>query len=37
MVNPHDNSPNHGPLEKLINFSARNWLLTLMQGLAGAF
>jgi len=37
MVNPHDNSPNHGPLEKLINFSARNWLLTLMLVLAGAF
>lgn len=37
MVNPHDNGPNHGPLEKLINFSARNWLLTMMLVLAGAF
>ena len=37
MVNPHDNGPNQGPLEKLINFSARNWLLTMMLVLAGAF
>jgi Cu(I)/Ag(I) efflux system membrane protein CusA/SilA len=36
MVNPYDNGPNQGPLEKLINFSARNWLLTMMLVLAGA-
>jgi Cu(I)/Ag(I) efflux system membrane protein CusA/SilA len=41
MVNNHDNGsvspPNHGPLEKLINFSARNTLLTLMLVIAAAF
>jgi copper/silver efflux system protein len=30
MVNNHGNGPKHGPLETLIGFSARNWLLTLM-------
>lgn len=30
MVGPTADGPNHGPLEKLIAFSARNWLLTLM-------
>tara|TARA_R110002096_G_scaffold348189_1_gene541435 strand:- start:8479 stop:11694 length:3216 start_codon:yes stop_codon:yes gene_type:complete len=30
MVNTRDSVAKHGPLEKLISFSARNWLLTLM-------
>ncbi|MGE0624770.1 MAG: efflux RND transporter permease subunit [Pseudomonadales bacterium] len=30
MVSGHGNTSNHGPLEKLIAFSARNWLLTVM-------
>jgi len=30
MVRAHDDSPNNGPLERIINFSARNVLLTLM-------
>ncbi len=30
MVSANGNVPNNGPLEKLIDFSARNWLLTLM-------
>ncbi|MCZ6895378.1 MAG: CusA/CzcA family heavy metal efflux RND transporter, partial [Gammaproteobacteria bacterium] len=37
MVSSHGDGPNHGPLEKLINFSARNVLLTLMLVIAGAF
>jgi len=30
MVGPQGDGPKHGPLEKLIAFSARNWLLTIM-------
>jgi Cu(I)/Ag(I) efflux system membrane protein CusA/SilA len=37
MVAVHGDGLNNGPIEKLINFSARNWLLTLMLVLAGAF
>jgi len=36
MVTPHAERSGSGPLEKLIAFSARNWLLTLMLVLAGA-
>jgi Cu(I)/Ag(I) efflux system membrane protein CusA/SilA len=36
MVSPHGNVPKHGPLERLIAFSARNWLLTLMLVVATA-
>jgi len=36
MVSAHDDGPNNGPLEKLINFSARNVLLTLMLVVAAA-
>jgi len=36
MVNTHGTGPNNGPLEKLINFSARNVLLTLMLVIAAA-
>jgi len=34
MVSNHGNGPKHGPLETLIGFSARNWLLTLILVLA---
>ncbi len=37
MVSLDGGGPNHGPLEKLINFSARNWLLTLMLVIAASF
>jgi Cu(I)/Ag(I) efflux system membrane protein CusA/SilA len=30
MVSGHGDGPNHGPLERLIAFSAKNWLLTVM-------
>lgn len=36
MVNNHDDGPKRGPLETLIGFSARNWLLTLMVVLIAA-
>ncbi len=36
MVSAHGDGPKNGPLEKLIAYSARNWLLTLMVVLAGA-
>jgi len=36
MVSPHDKEPKHGSLERLIAFSARNWLLTLMLVVAAA-
>ena len=36
MVSPHGNVSKHGPLERLIAFSARNWLLTLMLVVATA-
>ncbi|MEX2496627.1 MAG: CusA/CzcA family heavy metal efflux RND transporter [Woeseia sp.] len=37
MVGANGNGSGHGPLEKLIAFSARNWLLTLMLVAAAAF
>ena len=38
MVGPRGDGPKHGPLEKLIAFSARNWLLTIMLvGAAGVW
>jgi Cu(I)/Ag(I) efflux system membrane protein CusA/SilA len=36
MVSSNGGVPDHGPLEKLIAYSARNWLLTLMLVLAAA-
>ncbi len=36
MVSVHGEGPKNGPLEKLIDFSARSWLLTLMLVLATA-
>jgi len=37
MVSAHVNGSKNGPLEKLINFSARNWVLTLMLVIGAAF
>jgi len=38
MVNPHaGGADRNGPVERLIAFSARNWLLTIMVVAAGAF
>ena len=37
MVSAGGGAPEHGPLEKLIAYSAHNWLLTLMLVLVAAF